>query len=120
MEYTLERTWDQWKYYEMQMKMGYPNVNRHNCENITSCRTTYAVGKTRPLMLFQVNIAVFYVNLGGVFNCLAYTFVRCHNASGGRQDTGTGRQDKNNRREARRENNLESISTSVSSLSKYE
>ena len=56
---------------------------------------------------FQVNIAVFNVNLGGVFNCLAYTFVRRHNASGGRREKG-------NKREARRENKSASISASNS------
>ena len=62
---------------------------------------------------FQVNIAVFNVNLGGVFNCLAYTFVRRHNASGKRQD-------KRNTREQRQDRISGSNSTSVSSLSKYE
>ena len=43
-----ERTWDQWKYYEMEM--GYtppppPVVDKVKNENITSRRTTYAGGK---------------------------------------------------------------------------
>ena len=37
---------------------------------------------------------VLIVNLGGVYNFVAYTFVRRYNASGGRQDKGTGRREK--------------------------
>ena len=40
---------------------------------------------------FQINLAVFNVNLGGVFNFGAYTFVRRFNRGGGRQDKGTER-----------------------------
>ena len=42
----------------------------------------------------QVNIVVTFDNLGGVFNFIAYTFVRRYNASGKRQDKGTGRREK--------------------------
>ena len=51
MGYAPERTWDQWKYYGMEIIWDgdrYPprGVNRQTdtCENITSRRTTYAVG----------------------------------------------------------------------------
>ena len=54
---------------------------------------------------------VLFNNMGGVMNFVAYTFVRRYNASGGRQDKEKGR----------REKELGSISTSVSSIqSKYE
>ena len=64
---------------------------------------------------FQVNLMVLFNNMGGVMNFVAYTFVRRYNASGGRQDKGTGR------REKERGSISTSVSTSVSTLqSKYE
>ena len=39
----LERTWNQWTYYGMEM--GLPPPGGGQTENITSCRTTYAGGK---------------------------------------------------------------------------
>ena len=86
------------------------------CDDFFVCRTflfSANVAVTCKNCHLQVNIAVFNVNLGGVFNCLAYTFVRRRNSSGKRQD-------KRNTREQRQDRISGSNSTSVSSLSKYE
>ena len=67
--YPLERTWDQWKYYRVEMEMGFPPPRCGQIENITYRRPTYAVGNNS---LLKQNQSLFLMLVGvGTYPTLA-------------------------------------------------
>ena len=75
-----KRTWDQWKYYGMEMGYIYPpppHVDKHTpVKTVPSRRTTYAGGNNHNFpTLTLLNTRLFRSRILSVYYCLVYSFL---------------------------------------------